>query len=35
MYELKKNGKLFTDKLVGNGPSSYEKEFTGPRSHEV
>jgi len=25
MYELKKNGKLFTSKFVGTGPSSYEK----------
>jgi len=25
MYELKKNGNLFTGKYVGNGPSSYEK----------
>jgi len=25
MYELKKIGKLFTSKFVGNGPSSYKK----------
>jgi len=25
MYEFKKNGKVFTSKSVGNGPSSYEK----------
>jgi len=25
MYELKKNGKVFTSKFVGTGPSSYEK----------
>ena len=25
MYELKKNGKVFTSKSVGTGPSSYEK----------
>jgi len=25
MYELKKNGKIFTSKFVGTGPSSYEK----------
>jgi len=25
MYELKKNGNLFTSKYVGTGPSSYEK----------
>jgi len=32
---LKKNGKVFTSKLVGTGPSSCEKkEFTGPRSHK-
>jgi len=24
MYELKKNGKVFTSKFVGNGTSSYE-----------
>jgi len=35
MYELKKIGKVFTSKSVGNGPSSYKKEFTGPRSHKV
>jgi len=27
MYELKKNGKLFTSKSVGTGPSSYEKRI--------
>ena len=27
MYELKKNGKLFTGKSVGTGPSSYEKRI--------
>jgi len=26
MYELKKNGKVFTSKFVGSGPSSYEKK---------
>ena len=26
MYELKKNGKVFTSKFVGIGPSSYEKK---------
>jgi len=26
MYELKKIGKVFTSKFVGNGPSSYEKK---------
>ena len=26
---------MFTSKCVGTGPSSYEKEFTGPRSHKV
>jgi len=34
MYELKKIVKLFTSKLVGTRPSSYKKEFTGPRSHK-
>jgi hypothetical protein len=32
MYELKQTGKVFTTKFVGTGPSSYKKEFTGPRS---
>ena len=27
MYELKKFGKVFTSKFVGNGPSSYEKSI--------
>jgi hypothetical protein len=27
MYELKKNGKVFTIKFVGTGPSSYEKRI--------
>ena len=27
MYELKKNGKVFTSKLVGTGPSSYGKRI--------
>ena len=27
MYELKKNGKVFTSKSVGTGPSSYEKKI--------
>jgi len=27
MYELKKNGKVFTNKFVGTGPSSYEKRI--------
>jgi len=26
MYELKKNGKLFSGSFVGTGPSSYEKK---------
>jgi len=26
MYELKKNGKVFTSKIVGTWPSSYEKK---------
>ena len=34
MNELKKNGKEFTSKSVGTGPSSYKKEITGPRSHK-
>ena len=29
MCELKKNGKVFTSKSVGTGPSSYEKSFYG------
>ena len=33
MYELKKNGKVFTSKSVGTGPSSCENE-TWPRSHK-
>jgi len=27
MCELKKNGKVFTSKFVGTGPSSYEKRI--------
>jgi len=27
MYELIKNGKVFTSKFVGTGPSSYEKRI--------
>jgi len=27
MYELKKNGKVFTSTFVGTGPSSYEKRI--------
>ena len=27
MYELTKNGKVFTSKFVGTGPSSYEKRI--------
>ena len=27
MYELKKNGEVFTNKSVGTGPSSYEKRI--------
>jgi len=27
MYEIKKNGKVFTSKSVGTGPSSYEKRM--------
>jgi len=30
---LNKIGKVLTSKSVGTGPSSYEKEFTGPCSH--
>jgi len=30
MYELKKNGKVFTSKFVGTGPSSYEKKKNLP-----
>jgi len=26
MYELQKNGKVFTSKFVGTGPSSYKKK---------
>ena len=33
MYKLKKNGKVFTSKSVGTGPSSCENE-TWPRSHK-
>jgi len=29
MYELKKNGKVFTSKFVGTGPSSYKKKLPG------
>ena len=29
MYELKKNGKVFTSKFVGTGPSSYKKNLPG------
>ena len=29
MYELKNNGKVFTSKFVGTGPSSYEKRIYG------
>jgi len=36
MYELKKNGKVFTSKSVGTGPSSYEnKNFPGRGLTEV
>jgi len=31
---LKKIGNIFISKFVGTGPSSYKKEFTGPRSHK-
>jgi len=34
MYELKKIGKVFTSKFIGAEPSSYKKEFTGPRSRK-
>jgi len=34
MYELKNIGKVFTSKFVGTEPSSYKKEFTGPRSYK-
>jgi len=27
MYEIKKNGKVFTSKSVGTGPSSYKKRI--------
>ena len=27
MYELKKNGKVFTSKFVGTGPMSFEKRI--------
>ena len=27
MYELKRNGKVFTSKSVGTGPSSYENRI--------
>jgi len=27
MYELKENGKVYTSKFVGFGPSSYEKRI--------
>jgi len=27
MYELKKNGKVFTSNFVGTGPSSFEKRI--------
>jgi len=27
MYELRENGKVFTSKFVGTGPSSYEKKI--------
>ena len=27
MYELKKNGKVFTSKFVGTGPTSFEKRI--------
>jgi len=27
MYELKRNGKVFTSKFVGTGPSSYVKRI--------
>jgi len=34
MYELKKNGKVFSSKSVGSSPRLMIKEFTGPRSHK-
>ena len=35
MYELKKNGKVFTSKSVGTGPASYEKRiYRAARSHK-
>ena len=34
MYELKKIVKVFTSKFVGTGPSSFEKNITGQRSHK-
>jgi hypothetical protein len=33
MYEFKKNGKVFTSKSAGTGPSSYEKKNLPSRSH--
>jgi len=33
MYELKKNGKVFTNKYVGTGPSSYEKRIYRVEKH--
>ena len=37
MYELKKkNGKVFTNKFVGTGPSSYEKRiYRAAVSHKL
>ena len=29
MYEIKNNGKVFTSKYVGTGPSSYKKDLPG------
>jgi len=35
MYELeKKNGKVFTSKFVGAGPSSYEKRIYRAGAHK-
>ena len=35
MYELKKNGKLFTSKFVGTGPSSYEENYQAAVSQSL
>jgi hypothetical protein len=35
MCKLKKNGKVFTSKFVGTGPSSYKKKLPGRGLKEV